>query len=92
MARRGTRDAVNYLRSNPPSVLRVEDFIALTFAFAAMAAKFGDVGMVLFVPAALTYLLIASFGRAIKLALRAKQVDCAIAQEQARAGKRDAPQ
>lgn len=87
-----TREVVNYMRSDPPSVLRVGDFIVVVLAFAAMAAKFGDVGMVLFVPGALTYLLIAAFGRAIKLARRAKQVDCVIAQEHARAGKRNAPQ
>lgn len=83
-----TREAVNYMRSDPPSVLRVGDFIALALAFVTMAAKFGDVGVVLFVPGALTYLLVAAFGRAIGQALWAKQVDCAIAQEQARAGKR----
>jgi hypothetical protein len=82
-----TREAVNYMRSDPPSVLRVGDFIALALAFVAMAAKFGDVGVVLFVPGALTYLLVAAFGRAVGQALWAKQVDYVIAQEQARAGK-----
>lgn len=84
-----TLDAVNYMRSDPPSVLLGGDFIVvLALAFAAMAAKLGDVGMVLFAPAALTYLLVAAFGRAFGQALRAKQVDYVIAQEQARAGKR----
>lgn len=84
-----TGDAANYLRSDPPAMLHVVDLIALATAFVAMAEWFGDTGMVLFVPEALAYLLIAVFGRAIKLALRAKQVDCMIAQEQVRAGKRD---
>jgi hypothetical protein len=87
-----TREAVNYMRSDPPSVLRVSDFIVLVLAFAVMAAKFGDVGMLLFVPGALTYLLVAAFGRAIGQALWAKQVDCVISQEQARVGKRRASQ
>lgn len=87
-----TLDAVNYMRSDPPSVLLGDDFIVLALAFAVMAAKLGDVGMVLFAPAALTYLLLAAFGRAIGQALSAKQVDCVIAQEQARAGKRKVPQ
>lgn len=82
-----TLDAVNYMRSDPPSVLLGADFIVLALAFAVMAAKLGDVGMVLFVPAALTYLLVAAFGRAIGQALSAKQVDYVIAQEQARTGK-----
>jgi hypothetical protein len=87
-----TMDAVNYMRSDPPSVLLGGDFIVLALAFAVMAAKLGDVGMVLFAPAALTYLLAAAFGRAFGQALRTKQVDCVIAQEQARAGKRKVSQ
>lgn len=87
-----TREAVNYMRSDPPSVLRVGDFIALALAFVTIAAKFGDVGVVLFVPGALIYLLVAAFGRAIGQALWAKQVDCVIAQEHARVGKRRASQ
>ncbi len=85
-----TREAVNYMRSDPPSVLRVSDFIVLALAFVVVAAKFGDVGVVLFVPGALTYLLVAAFGRAIGQALWAKQVDYVISQEQARVGKRRA--
>lgn len=87
-----TRAEVNYMRSDPPSVLRVSDFIALALAFVAMAAKFGDVGMVLFVPGALTYLLVAAFGRAIGQVLWAKQVDYVISQEQVRVGKRKVSQ
>lgn len=83
-----TREAVNYMRSDPPSVLLGADFIVLALAFAVMAAKIGDVGMVLFAPAALTYLLVAVFSRAIGQALSRKQVDYVISQEQARAGKR----
>lgn len=83
-----TREAVNYMRSDPASILRVGDFIALALAFVAMAAKFSDVGVALFVPGALTYLLVAAFGRAIGQALCAKQVDYVISQEQARVGKR----
>lgn len=88
-----TLDAANYMRSDPPSVLLGGDLIVvLALALAVMAAKLGDVGMVLFAPAALTYLLVAAFGRAIGRALSAKQVDYIIAQEQARAGKRRASQ
>lgn len=83
-----TCEAVNYMRSDPPSALRVSDFTVLALAFVAMAAKFDDVGVVLFVPGALTYLLVAAFGRAIGQARWAKQVDCVVTQEQVRAGKR----
>ena len=78
-----TREAANYMRSDPPSVLRISDFIVLALAFVAMAAKFSDVGVALFVPGALTYLLVAAFGRAIGQELWAKQVDYVISQEQA---------
>lgn len=87
-----TREAVNYMRSDPPSVLLGADFIVLALAFAVMAAKLDDVGMVLFAPAALTYLLVAAFGRTFGQALKAKQVDYVIAQEQARAGKQKVSQ
>jgi hypothetical protein len=67
--------------------LRVGDFIALALAFVAVAAKFGDGGMALFVPAALIYLLAAAFGRRLRQAMWVKRAACVIAQEQARASK-----
>jgi hypothetical protein len=43
-----TMDSANYMRTDPPPLLRVSEFVALTVAFVVMAAWFGDLGMVLF--------------------------------------------
>ena len=79
-----TRDAVNYARTAPPRLLRVWEFVALPVAFVVTAAGFGDLGIALFAPAAVAYLLIVSFSRAINRMLWAKRVDRALADEGAR--------
>ena len=79
-----TMDAVNYMRTDPPPLLRVWEFVALPVAFAVMAAGVGDLGIALFVPVAVAYLLIVSFSRAIDRMLWAKRVDRALADEGAR--------
>lgn len=79
-------DGVNYARSEAPSLIRVWDFTLLAVAFLIMAAIWGDVGMVLFVPGALAYLLIASIGRSVARTRRAAQVDSAIDAEAYRIG------
>lgn len=83
-----TMDAVNYMRTDPPLVLRVWDFVVLPIAFVVMAAWWGDPGMVLFVPMAVAYLLVASFKRAINRMLWRARVERALADEAARNGWR----
>jgi hypothetical protein len=79
-------DGVNYARFEAPSLVRVWDFPLLAVAFLIMAAIWGDVGMVLFVPGALVYLLMVSVGRAVARTRRAAQVDSAIDAEAYRIG------
>ena len=71
-------DGVNYARSEAPPLVRIWDFPLLAVAFLVMATIWGDVGMVLFVPGALAYLLMAGIGRFVARTRRAAQVDCAI--------------
>jgi len=75
LANWSTIDGVNYARTDAPSLLRVWDFVALSAAFLAVAILYADIGMVLFVPAAVAYLLAAGLGRALARARRAAQVD-----------------
>ena len=78
LANWSTIDGVNYARSDAPSLVRVCDILALVMAFWVMAVVWGDVGMVLFVPVAVAYLLIVVIWRAIVRSRRARQVDRAI--------------
>lgn len=73
-----TIDGVNYARTDAPPLVCVWDFIALSTAFLATAILYGAIGMVLFVPAAVAYLLAAGLGRDLARARRAAQVDRAI--------------
>lgn len=77
-------DGVNYARSEAPSLIRVWDFPLLAIAFLVMATIWGDVGMVLFVPGVLAYLVMASIGRAITRTRRARRVDRAMDAESRR--------
>lgn len=61
-----------------PSLIRTWDFIVLPSAFLAMGVRFGDVGMIAFVPAAAMYLAAMVAGRAACRARLAWQVDRAI--------------
>jgi len=83
-----TIDGVNYARTEAPSLLRVGDFVMLPMAFLVMAVVWGDIGMVLFVPAAVAYLLLACIGRAIARTRLAQQVDRAIDLEAWRTSQR----
>ena len=78
LANWSTIDGVNYARTDAPSLVRTWDFIVLLSGFLAMANGFGDIGMVLFVPAAAAYLLTTWFVRSIVQSRRARQVDRAI--------------
>ena len=83
-----TLGAVNYVRSDPPPLFRVWEFVALATAIVGMGVWFGDAGMVLSVLAAVTYLLLISSGRAIARALCAARVERALHGEAARMGCR----
>lgn len=85
-----TIDGVNYARTDAPSALGVWDFAALSAAFLATAILYGAIGMVLFVPAAVAYLLAASIGRTMARTRRTAQVDRAIDAE-AQRRSRSAP-
>ena len=78
LANWSTIDGVNYARTDAPSLVRALDFIVLPCAFLAMGAEFGDIGMVAFVPAAVTYLVAMVAGRAAHRASLACRVDRAI--------------
>ena len=73
-----TIDGVNYARSEAPALVRSWDFVVLPSAFFAGAICWGDIGTVLFVPAAVSYLAAAGIVRAIARTRRAFQVDRAI--------------
>ena len=65
-------------RSDAASLFRVWDFILLPLAFLGVAVSVGDVGMVLFVPGAATYLAVAYAMRAVARSRRAFAADRAI--------------
>lgn len=79
-----TIDAVNYMRTDPPRLLRVWEFVALPVAFVVMAAGLGGPGIVLFALVAVAYLLIVLLSRAMNRMRWAKRVDRALADEGAR--------
>lgn len=78
LANWSTVDGVNYARTDAPPLVRAWDFVALSAACLATAILSGAIGMVLFVPAAVAYLLAAGLGRALVRTRRAAQVDRAI--------------
>jgi hypothetical protein len=79
-----TMDAANYMRTDPPPLLRIWEFVVLPIVVIVMAAWLEDVGMVLFVPAALAYFLVAAISRLMDRGLWALRVDRALADEAAR--------
>jgi len=87
LANWSTIDGVNYVRTDAPPLVRAWDFVALVAAFLAAAILFGDIGMVLFVPAAVAYLLAVGLGRAMARTRRAAQVDRAIDAEERRTSR-----
>ena len=78
LANWSTINGVNYARADAPSLFRVWDFILLPLAFLGLGVSVGDVGMVLFVPGAATYLMAACAMRAVARSRRAFAVDRAI--------------
>ena len=83
-----TMDAANYMRTDPPPLLRAWEFVALAVVFLLMAAWLGDVGMMLFLVLPLIYLLTALFSRTIYRALWRARVERVLADEAARNGWR----
>ena len=73
-----TIDGVNYARTDAPPLLRVWEFVTLPVTFLGAAILWGSIGMVLFVPTAVVYLLVAGIGRAILRGRLARQVDLVI--------------
>ena len=88
LANWSTIDGVNYARTDAPSLLRVWEFVMLPIVFLVMAVIWGDIGMVLFVPAAVAYLLMAGIGRGVARTRRARRVDQAIDAEARRMSRR----
>jgi hypothetical protein len=86
-----TMDAANYMRSDPPPLLRMWEFVALAVVFLVTAAWFGDAGMVLFVILAVIYLVKALFTRTIYRAVWTARVERALADEAARNGWKRLP-
>jgi hypothetical protein len=78
LANWSTIDGVNYARTDAPPLVRVWDFAVLPAAFLTAANLYGDIGMVLFVPAAMAYMLAAGLGRAMARTRQARQVDRSI--------------
>lgn len=75
LVNRSTIDGVNYARTDAPSLLRVWEFVMLPVAFLGAAILWGSIGMVLFVPTAVVYLLVAAIGRAVLRGRLARHVD-----------------
>lgn len=73
-----TIDGVNYARSEPPGLVHGFDGVWLVAAFIGMTARFGDAGMVLFVPAAGVLLAAVAAVRWVARRRLAVQVDRAI--------------
>lgn len=82
-----TIDGANYARTDAPPLVRLWDFVVLPAAFLAATILYGDIGMVLFVPAVVAYLLAAGLGRAMVRTRRAAQVDRAIDAEAQRTSR-----
>lgn len=87
LANWSTIDGVNYARTDAQPLIRVRAFVVLPAAFLAMAIPYGDIGMVLFVPAAVAYLLAAGLGRAMVWSRWAARVDQAIDAEARRTSR-----
>ena len=78
LAKWSTIDGVNHARADAPSLIRAWDFVVPPCAFLAMAICWSDIGMVLFVPAAVAHFLSVVIVRGIRRTRRAWNVDRAI--------------
>lgn len=78
LANWSTIGGVNYARTEAPSLVRAWDISAMALAFLAMAVIWGNIGMVLFLPAAVAYLLMVGSARSVARTRRIWQVDQAI--------------
>lgn len=85
-----TGEAVNYLRNDPPWLLCRSDFYLLVLAGVILFAGWKGLGVVLWVPTVLLYLLAIYLIRKFRLWLWVGDIDYQIRLEQVRAGKRRA--
>ena len=88
LANWSTIDGVNYACTDAPSLVRASNFVVLSVTFLVLAIIGGEVGMVLFVPMAATYLLAVGIGRVVARTRLARQVDRAIDREAGRMSRR----
>ncbi|MFC5771737.1 hypothetical protein [Thauera sinica] len=77
-------DGANYVRTDPPALLRPRDGLAVLALGTPLVVTWGAAGVVLSVPVALVYLLAAGVLRAGARIRRAAQVDMAIDREAGR--------
>lgn len=70
-----TVDGVNFARTDVPPLIRMLDLLLLPPTFLVMLILWGDIGMVLFIVAALAYLLAVSLWRRMRQRRLARQVD-----------------
>lgn len=76
-----TVDAVNYIRVDPPPLLRVADIALLLATFISMVVALEDAGAALSVPVGFAYLMVAAIIRGIARKRLAWEVDRAISSE-----------
>lgn len=81
-----TMDAANYMRTDPPPLLRVWEVVASVIVLLAMTTWLGDDGTVLFLGFALIYFPIALLSRTTSRALWKARVERALADEAAQNG------
>ena len=86
-----TIDGVNYVRSEPPGLVRLADVLWLAAGFAGMTAWLGAAGMVLVLPAAAMVLAVVATVRWAARRRLAWRVDRAINLEPWRTAKGSAP-
>lgn len=77
-------DGANYVRTDPPALLRPWDVLAVLVLGTPLMITWGAAGVVLSVPVAFAYLLVAGVLRAGARIRRAAQVDVAIDREAGR--------
>lgn len=77
-------DGANYVRTDPPALLRPRDTLVVLALSAPLVITWGAAGVMLSVPVALAYLLVVGALRASARIRRAAQVDVAIDREAGR--------
>ncbi len=86
LVNRSAHGGTNYLRTDPPPLLRLKDALVVSAIGGMLIWRWGSVGAALSIPAALTYLLMAGLWRALVRARRAATVDAQMAKEKLQSG------